>query len=417
MPNHKKHVFVLAHADGWGALSANTLIRHIHEHYPDIAIHLIVSQATKNKEGKIATKLEDLKDTRELKESNLLEYFAKIDALPASQKAKGKEAELYTFNELARRFCADAAVHYTSRGGPKGGQEVAEIFHKLEGEDGITPEVVLSVDTMAILPEAITSRYHCFSTHPGPLDTIKVEGMQGTLRSLVSQVFYDRDGNPKPSDPWARPSTDYIKGTLFLQHPELDKGPPIDSIITPVCPGMCAYQARDEVYSSLVASMIDHLPIFLDKNKREALAYEATAKKEALDKLPHISIPELDDGQFKRWQSQSVAFLDDTSPQGLEVIQNEIVSPHYFQNAMRRFWPGNEKEFKNCFDEIYGNNIERIKATASKRLLDDPWAAYHAGDPRVAITRLDPETGEPLKVFSNMIGPIKVDSKNSVERS
>ncbi|MBX9725681.1 MAG: hypothetical protein K2X09_00320, partial [Rickettsiales bacterium] len=249
------------------------------------------------------------------------------------------------------------------------------------------------------------------------LDTIKVEGMQGTLRSLVSQVFYDSKGNPKPNDPWARPSLDYIKGTLFLQHPELDKGPPIDSIITPVCPGMCAYHARDEVYSSLVESMIHHLPIFLDKDKREALVHEATAKKEALDQLPHVSIPELDDGAFRRWQSHAAPYLDDTSPHGVEVIQNEIVSHHYFHNAMRRFWPGNEKDFENCFNKIYGNNIERIKATASERLLDNPWMAHQAGDPRVAITQYDPKTGQPLIVFSKKMGPIQVDSTKPVERS
>ena len=75
------YVVVLAHADGWGALSANKLIRHLREHHPDLGVHLIVSQATKNKEGQIATNLKDLKPSRELKETNLLTYFETIDAI------------------------------------------------------------------------------------------------------------------------------------------------------------------------------------------------------------------------------------------------------------------------------------------------------------------------------------------------
>ena len=106
MGDKKKYVVVLAHADGWGALSANKVIKHLHDHYPDVGVHLIVSQATKNKEGHIATKLEDLKTPRELKETNLLDYFKRIDKIYDATSTTNS-TELLTFNQLARRYCVD----------------------------------------------------------------------------------------------------------------------------------------------------------------------------------------------------------------------------------------------------------------------------------------------------------------------
>jgi hypothetical protein len=44
-----------------------------------VGVYLVVSQATKNKEGGIATKLDDLRTPRELKETNLLDYFRRVD--------------------------------------------------------------------------------------------------------------------------------------------------------------------------------------------------------------------------------------------------------------------------------------------------------------------------------------------------
>ena len=76
---NKKYVVVLAHADGWGAVSANKVIRHLHEHYPEVGVHLIVSKASRSqKTGEILTKVKDLKTPRELKETHLLDSVVKL---------------------------------------------------------------------------------------------------------------------------------------------------------------------------------------------------------------------------------------------------------------------------------------------------------------------------------------------------
>lgn len=398
MTEIKKYVVVLAHADGWGAVSANNLITQLHKNYPDVAVHLVVSQATKDKEGKIATKLDDLKTPRELKETNLLEYFRNVDTM--YEQPSCKPAELLTFNQLAKHYCADGEVHYTSRGGPKGGEEVAAIVAALEKQCGQGPEVLLSVDTMAILPKELLERYQCCSAHPGPLDTIKVEGMQGTLRSLVNQVLYDAHGEPLPVDHVFGMGMAHIKGTLFMQHPELDKGPPVDVIQTFVCPGMCAYQARSEVYHELIDAMLKRLPQLLDKDKRAALVEKATREKAALDALPNRSIPELEAGQFATWQGQAIGFPDDTKPWGVDVVQNAIVDHHHFENQMHRFFPGAEKEFGQTFGKIYGQTLDKLAQQQDARLTD-PWARLFAGDPDVVITQYDPKTGKPVAEYKN----------------
>jgi hypothetical protein len=434
MTKSKKYVIVLAHADGWGALSANKVVKHLHEQYPDLGVYLVVSQATKNKEGKIATKLDDLKTPRELKETNLLEYFRRIDALydgiPCDKETElmlnGKKkpdgvaeedlpeyfmklgmrqvqqqsTELLTFKQLAKRCCTDSEVHYTTKGGLKGGEEVAAVVEVLEKQHGHGPEVLLSVDTMAILPKELLEKYQCFSTHPGPLDTIKVEGMQGTLRSLVNQVLYDADGKPLPRDHVFGMGAAHIKGTLFMQHPELDKGPPIAVTQSFVCPGMCAYQARDEVYDALTDAMLERLPSLLDKDKRASLVEKASKEKAELDTKPHHRVGELEADQFATWQGQAVGFANGAGPWGMEVIQNAIVNPPYFQNQMRRFFPGPEAEFEKTFGQVYGNTLDRIAQQKDERLTD-PWARLYSGDPNITIKRHDPKTGEVIAEYRN----------------
>lgn len=431
---------VLAHADGWGALSANKMLKALHEDYPNLGVHLVVSQATKNAEGKIATKLEDLKTPRELKETNLLQYFARVDklydkwpsdkevdALYAAQKAPpqleglspvkqmqymqelGKwhatgqpQASLLTFQQLARKYTADGEVHYTTRGGPKGGEEAAAVVAELEKRHGKGPEVLLSLDTMAILPAHLLERYQCFSCHPGPLDSIKVEGMQGTLRSLANNVFYDADGNPMP--PKRHPlegGLQHVKGTLFLQHPELDKGPPIRTALTPVVPGMCAYRVRDDIYWALTDEMLSVLPTLLDKDARTKLVADATHTKEQADAHPHTRIGELEAEQLASWQGKAVGWP--VSAHKLHVAQNEILDPAYFKGQMRRYFPGSDQQFVHAYKATFGAAQGKMAAQTDERL-EDPWARYYAGKPGVMIRQQDFTTGR-VTVYSTKPKP------------
>ena len=164
----------------------------------------------------------------------------------------------------------------------------------------------MSVDTMGILPKSLLEKYQCFSAHPGPLDTIKIEGMQGTLRSLVNQVLFDKEGKPLSKNHVLGTGEAYVKGTLFLQHPELDKGPPIEVVQTLVCPGICAYQARDAVYHALTDAMFAKLPELLETKKRAALVEQAMHEKEALDAQPHQYIGELEPEAFAKWQGGAI---------------------------------------------------------------------------------------------------------------
>jgi hypothetical protein len=395
---HKKYVVVLAHADGWGALSANKVVRHLHKRHPDVDVVLVVSNATRDKEDRIATKVQDLRISRALKEDNLRNYFRRIDEMPADTKTT--EPELYTFAELGKRCCADHEVHFTSRGGPKGGEEVAQLIAGFEKQYGHGPEVLLSVDTMAILPKELLERYQCFSTHPGPLDTIKVEGMQGTLRSLVNQVLYDRNGELLPADHTFGNGLAHVKGTLFMQHPELDKGPPIATALTPVMPGMCAYEVRDQLYHVLTDKMIEQLPTLLDAQARTRLVAQATKEKAELDTKPHKRILELGEGQCATWQGMAYGHEDDSKPWGVEVLQNAILNPDYFEGQMRRFFPGEEKFFKPLFNEVFQPNLEAMAGQTRERLTDI-WARLFSGAPGVAIATLDLNTGEPRATYRN----------------
>ena len=435
--NPKKYVIVLAHADGWGALSANKVVKAIHAKYPELGIYLAVSQATKDKQGNIATKLDDLKTSRQLKEPDLLAYFATIDAMydgaPSHEDivkklgdrntpkvafsgksilsyfklgkktAELSNPELLTFKQLAKRYCTDATVHFTDRGGPKGGEQMAAIIEGLEQQNGKGPEVLLSVDTMAILPKALLERYPCFSTHPGPLDQIKIEGMQGTLRSLANEATYDANG-----EPWI-PQTAfdhmgvghrYMKGTLFLQHPELDKGPPIATALTPFAMGMSAYQARDEVYHVLTDKMLELLPVLLDGPASDALVKDATRAKEASDALPHVRIPDLSAEQLTDWQGKVIGVPG--SHGSLETIQNVIVGKDYFKHQMRRYYPGKEKPFEKTFGEVFGESLGKLAEQSAGRIpKQDMWARYYSGEKGIKIsTTFYDKDGNPGKTFT-----------------
>lgn len=396
-----KHVVVLAHADGWGALSANIMLRHLHDHYPDLRVSFIVSQATKNSKGEIATKLGDLKLPRKIRETDMLTYFDRIDKLAGDQPVEiDPRYGRYTFKELGRRFSEDGMVHYTTCGGHSGGEEVAAIVQDLQVQRGIDPEIFLSLDTMAILPAHITDNYPCFSLHPGPLGTIvingkrvKVEGMQGTLRSEVNNIFTFPYG----------PGVPCVQGTMFLQHSELDKGPPISHVDSPAPVGMCAYQIRNELYALLVQEMIGRLPELLDPQRRSALIKKALAAKTKLDAEPTVHIGNLEADQLMRWQNQAIGYPDEDAPHGLHVIHNLLLNPKYFLHEMRHYLPVWLDDAPGFFEGlavgIFGEDLRALTHQSEDRLTDH-WARYHAGLP-VKIIQYDPQTLKPIAVYEN----------------
>ncbi len=79
----QRYVVVLTHGDSWGAVSANKIVKHLHEHHPDLGIYLVASTATKDEQGEIKTRLDDLKTFRALKETDLQTYFDDINQLYA----------------------------------------------------------------------------------------------------------------------------------------------------------------------------------------------------------------------------------------------------------------------------------------------------------------------------------------------
>lgn len=404
-------------------------------------VYFVVSQATKNAEGKIVTAIGDLKLPREMKETNLLKYFAEVDklcdkwpshkemdALYATGKAPpqvagmspeaqstymqrcGKwsaveepQAKLMTFKQLARNYAADETVHYTTSGGPKGGDQVAAIIEGIKASrGGKGPEVLLSLDTMAILPASLLNKYQCFSCHPGPLDTVKIEGMQGTLRSIVNQAFYDNDGKKIKHKPLPGEMLN-IKGTLFLQHPELDKGPGISTVLTTVVlPYMSAYETRDHVYGDLTDKMLELLPILLDHGKRTRLVRHATHEKEKHEpknhadtpdleaalypknRLAHVKVPKLDEEQLRRWQNNGVISFDEEGNPSLS--QNSILDPQYFRGQMRDYFPGTKARFAQTYDAIYAQTEKALDAQSDERLTDH-WARLLAGKGDTTITQ------------------------------
>ena len=90
----------------------------------------------------------------------------------------------------------------------------------------------------------------------------------------------------------------------------------------------------------------------------------------------------------------------DDAPWGVEVIQNAIVNPIYFQNQMRRFFPGAEQEFKSAYDEVYAKTLGKITAQQDERLTDSR-TRFLSGDPKITIRRHDTKTGEVIQEFRN----------------
>jgi hypothetical protein len=388
-----KHVFVLVHGDMWGAYNANMLVKAVKEQGAKPI--LIVTRSTPGKDGKPLTKVADLVPSRVLKEGTMLRFFDLIDANTAlAEKFKEQhrrspetlakanipdDPEYLTFNRLAKKYCADGVAHYTTAGGPRGGEQILAIFDALK-EKGIEPEVVLSGDTLAILPEAITGKYDCFGTHPGPLPYIK--GMQGTERSLVNHMFYNADGEYMPKGSYLPGGGTNVKGCFFNLKPKLDEGPVIEEALSPYYPGMDLLQVRAELYHSLVSTMIAHLPQLMDKDKREALISDARTKQR-----PHSAqeIADLTQGELQDWHGDGVAFvqpgerlspilwtLHDT-PDTVGIVQNLIVDPDYFKSCMASFFPGafdargnSSKAFEAAFEPVFRSELDAINAQAAK---------------------------------------------------
>ena len=362
-------VLVLTHSDIWGTLSANQLIMALRKNYPDVLIYLIASRATRNSKGDIVTKLEGLKIAREIRDTCFGRFMDHIDALPEEKKKSLRQdtEKMRTLEALSRDFCADKMVHYTTTGGKKGGEEV-EIILKAYS---IRPEVVLSVDTMAILPASVTERYDCFSTHPGPLSTIKVEGMQGTLRSLAHKVFYDEDGRIVRSPFLIESGQAFVQGSLFLQHAELDKGPVIQSVNTSYTPGDCAFDVRRAVYHDLVLTMIGALDTMLDPTRRKALIEHAQINKQYVDEeLKFLRgarvIPHLEEEDLARWRSDFHIIQEQNDP---EVRRNRLIDPGAFKYYCSLFFPGTwSDDFQPVFEEIFGDAFNRLYEQEYKHL-------------------------------------------------
>src|SRR5262249_14718580 len=149
----------------------------------------------------------------------------------------------------------------------------------------------------------------------------------------VEQVLYDQDGNPLPANPLQRRlGQEYIKGTLFFQRPQLDGGPPIATVLSPIMTGLCAYQAREELYHGLTTLMLQHLPVLLDPVARKELVEQKTHEKKSLDAMPNRRVvPELEPDKFARWQGRSTGIDNPSKRWGIEVIQNEIIDPNLFK--------------------------------------------------------------------------------------
>lgn len=409
MSKPERYIVVLAHGDGWGVRSANKVVRHIAEQYPDLGVFLVASHSTKNKRGEILTRIDDLKVPRVLRETCVLDYFNKLDAFYQDCRAENINIflpESLTFNELGFQFCTDQKAHYTSRGGFKGGLEVLDILRGIEAEYGGSPEFLLSTDTMAILPPDIVDHYHCFSTHPGPLNDVQIAGMQGTVRSYVNGVYFDAAGKLLPRDHQFGTGMAFLKGTLFLQGETLDEGPPIAETLSYVCPGMCGYQMRAEVYHSLSDKMLEMLPIFMDVEEREHLVAEAKARQKARSGQPVYEVPELTNAALEAWQQVAYGFPSDDGMHGVDVVQNLMVSPVHFKSQMRRHFPFGDKiteqTFNAVFEEAFASELDRLAGQALSH--QDPWARYYSGDPDVVIKHHDPKTGEVIAEFSNQGG-------------
>jgi len=313
-----KNILILAHADTWGAVSANKLIQGISDlHNDQHDIHLIVSKATRNQSGGIATGIEALREPRRLKEDALATFFETIDRRKPTQFGS-----LLTFQQLGQKFCSDSAVHFTSCGGKNGGQEVLKIMEDQE----LSPDIVLSVDTMAILPPEIVNQYTCYSLHPAPLADIEIAGMQGTLRSLVNEVFYSKTG--KRIKPSATTQERYVKGSMFIQAATLDEGPVVAETFTNASPDMSAYELRHAVYNDLVEKMLALLPEILNKENLQKILANTNRTK----------VKPLSEEQLTEWLSDH---------------QNKIFDPAAFKDIVMQFWPPERTDFEHAYQEAF----------------------------------------------------------------
>lgn len=343
---NQKTVVVLVHGDVWGALNANQLLPELAKR--NCKIYLIVSRSTPNKEdGRPAnSNLPDLRPFLAIKENGMLGYFNVIDSVARLQgKHNLPNAEYSTFQTLAWRFCADDTVHYTTHGGPKGGAQIQAIFDKL-GTQGVKPDLVLSGDTLAILPGSIVNNYPCFGTHPGPLPDIP--GMHGTERSIMHHRLFNADGKPN-----TRHSLPHVKGSLFNLAEKLDDGPVIAFALSPYINGMTLLALRAGLYRSLIEKMIEHLDVFLDPEQRDTLLKQRRDRpiNRPRSGLPSIVPPveELSPHALTDWAQDGILFPEDDGT--LTLQRNAIFDKGEFQTWMSCFWPkgwGNRE-----FEEIY----------------------------------------------------------------
>ena len=363
-----KYVVVLAHNDMWGALNANQIIKGIKEYDPEMGIHLIVSKPTRDEEGREKTKLDDLRLGRKLKGDDFNAYLEVIDEMYERGEVETPPKNL-TFKQLADQYCIDGNVHYTSAGGSKGGQDVGRFIEEIEQmHDGQGPEMLLSVDTMAFVPKDVLKKYDSISTHPGPLDEVRIRGMQGTLRALVNGLYYRKQGEEMMPDfhtgrYFGRPK---VKGTLFLQVPELDKGPIISTVTSPAAINMSSYEVRDGLYYCMIEEMLAYLPELLDKEKRKNLIEHAKEEKLELDARGFQNIGALGEEPLDNWQGDGVlSFMQDVSGETrFEMYQNKIVDPSYVQSCAAEFFPNESSvsgEFLDIYSDIFGDTAQAIE--------------------------------------------------------
>jgi len=350
----KKTVFVLVHGDIWGALNANQLMPELAKR--NCEIRLIVSRSTPDSaDGKPANKnLPQLRPFLALKENALQRFFEFIDITARFTGLDDVTAKYATFKTLALKYCGDAAVHYTTHGGPKGGTQIQVIFDDLATK-GIKPDLVLSGDTLAILPASIVDHYSCFGTHPGPLPDIP--GMHGTERSVMHHRFFNEDGSPHNGY-----SLPYVKGSLFKLAPTLDRGPVIAFATAPYVNGMTLMDLRAGLYHELIAQMIEHLDVFLDSTKREVLVKQRTDNpiNKTRTGLPGL-LPEVEDlkpDTLSFWTNDGIMFGNDDGT--MTVQYNMIFDPDQMKSWMHCFWP--EKWPKDIFEHTFysafqGNDV------------------------------------------------------------
>ena len=361
----RKTVFVIVHGDIWGAYNANQLLPALEKR--GCNIFLMVSRSTPDKnDGCPANKnMPGLRPFLAAKENLFLSVCNAIDATRKIGRDKSR-GRFLTFNALATRFAKDKKIRWTTHGGLKGGYQIAAHFTELESFD-IVPDLVLSGDTLAVLPASITDRYPCFGTHPGPLP--EIPGMHGTERSLLHNRLFDQHGNPNPQH-----TLPYVKGSFFNLAAKLDDGPVIAYAMAPCITGMTFLQLRQELYSSLIKTMIDHLDVLLDDGQRKDLVNDRTQNplhKSNVTSGHHV--PELAADQLSAWASDGFMGIDGDES---FVQQNAIFDPVQLKNWMREFCPPKWTDAE--FDKMYDCGVSAIPLLRPKPPAKKLWAARTA---------------------------------------